>query len=180
MGYIAITFFFGSMITFMKDIEPSVTKKVLNPAQIKQRIATIRRRMKMSIWRILNKPIIAAPKTIGNMQYPKTHTHWKKLILPPKSLVLIVTTKEPPHITRNTTPNSFPFDFRVILRMLNWIQNTMTKQGRVAKVPKDPLYNNKSTVSELSYSLWITFHVEFRDNDIPEFDANVFHVPPLL
>jgi len=67
-----------------------------------------------------------APKTIGNTQYPSTQTHWKKEIFPPSNLVLMVTTKEPPHMTRNTTPNSLPFEWSVMFRMLNNYIDTRT------------------------------------------------------
>ena len=54
---------------------------------------------------VLSSPTIVAANTIGKMQYPKTHTHWKNDILPPSSFVLIVTTNAPPHITKNKIPN---------------------------------------------------------------------------
>ncbi len=50
----------------------------------------------------------AAAKTIGKTQYPKTHTHWKNEIWPPKSFVFIVTTNEPPHMIKNKIPKLFP------------------------------------------------------------------------
>ena len=54
---------------------------------------------------VLSNPTIVAAKTIGKIQYPNTHTHWKNDILPPRSFVLIVTTNAPPHITKNKIPN---------------------------------------------------------------------------
>ena len=45
---------------------------------------------------------------MGKMQYPNTQTHWKNEMCPPRSFVLIVTTKEPPHMIKKSTPNDFP------------------------------------------------------------------------
>lgn len=52
--------------------------------------------------------IATAASKIGNTQYPKTQTHWKNEICPPNNLVLMVTTKAPPHIIKNKIPKDFP------------------------------------------------------------------------
>lgn len=84
-----------------------------------------------------------AAKTIGKIQYPRTHTHWKKEIFPPSNLVLIVTTKAPPHITKNTTPNSLPLEFIPMFRTLIKLSDTEKVTSREWVVPKDPLNKQK-------------------------------------
>ena len=48
--------------------------------------------------------IAIAAKLIGNMQYPKTQTLYKKETFPPNILAFTVTTTAPPHININITP----------------------------------------------------------------------------
>ena len=55
----------------------------------------------------------------------------------------------------------------------------MRGRDREGEVPRDPLNKGKSTVSKFPDSLRIAFHVELGDDDVSEFDANIFHVPPL-
>ena len=55
----------------------------------------------------------------------------------------------------------------------------MKEVDREEEVPINPLNKGKITVTQLSDSLRITFHVEFGHNDISELDSNIFHVSPL-
>ena len=81
-----------------------------------------------------------AASTIGKMQYPRTQTHWKKDIFPPSSFVLMVTMKDPPHITKKMIPNYPPFELIPKLRILFKSIGTMREVGKEVKVPIDPLY----------------------------------------
>jgi len=92
---------------------------------------------------------VAAASTIGKIQYPSTHTHWKNDMWPPNNFVLIVTINEPPHIIRKTIPNSLPFELIPMFKMLNKILTT-EREGDIELVgPKDPLYKQEI------YNFWV-------------------------
>ena len=85
------------------------------------------------------KKTTTAASTMGKMQYPSTHTHWKKEIFPPSNLVFTVTTNDPPHIIRKTMPNSLPFELIPMLRILRSKTSTGKGGGRGEVGPRDPL-----------------------------------------
>jgi hypothetical protein len=148
-------------------------------AQTRAAAATISFSTSTANPKIFRMAMRTAAKTMGKMQYPKTHTHWKKLILPPSNLVLMVTTKLPPHITKNTTPNSLPFDFSVMLRMLHEETSTRTAPDRAATVPRDPLHKTISTVAKFPHALRISLHVELRHHHVSQLDSHVLDIPQL-
>ena len=45
--------------------------------------------------------------------------------------------------------------------------------------PIDPLDKLLSTVAKLFDTLWISLHIEFRDDDVFEFDEDVFEISKL-
>jgi len=66
--------------------------------------------VRMDFKRILSKNILnitmrIEERTIGNIQYPRTHRHCRIFACPPRRLQLIATTNDPPHIRRNTVAN---------------------------------------------------------------------------
>ena len=64
--------------------------------------------------------------------------------------------------------------------MLHKKQYTRTAEDRAGEGPRDPLNNKINTISQFLNSFRITFHVEFRHDDISQLDPNVFHIPPLF
>ena len=57
---------------------------------------------------------------------------------------------------------------------------TTTAEGRAGEGPIDPLNNKINTISQFFNSLRITFHVEFRHDNISQLNSNVLHIPPLF
>lgn len=166
-------------MTFMNEIEPEVKHKLPIDDQTRANTAiTNFKKMKFieNIFRIATK---AAPNTMGNTQYPSTQTHWKKLIFPPNNLVFRVTTIEPPHMTKNTTPNSFPLEFIDRFRILPLKRLTKKERDRGGEGPKGPLNKNVSTVAEFLHSFWIALRVEFGNHHIFELHQDVFEVSKL-
>lgn len=54
--------------------------------------------------------------------------------------------------------------------MLRVRWSTRRGQGRAGEVPRDPLTRVQGTVAKLLDAFRIALHVEFRDDDILEFD----------
>lgn len=48
---------------------------------------------------------MTAAKTIGNIQYPSTHKHYKIWAFPPNKLQFTVTIREPPQIIKKIVAN---------------------------------------------------------------------------
>ena len=55
----------------------------------------------------LNDAIMSADTVNGKAQYPNTHNDWKMEIVAPSNCALMVTTREPNHMTINTVVNTW-------------------------------------------------------------------------
>lgn len=117
----AIYFFSSSIITFIKEIEPTSYHPILNVDHTNATPAIIILISRECIVNVFSTYAANAASTMGKMQYPNTQTHWKKEICPPRSLVLMVTTNDPPHMIKNSTPKDLPLSYESIprLRMLH-------------------------------------------------------------
>jgi len=122
---------------------------------------------------------MTAASTMGKMQYPSTHTHWKNEIFPPSNLVFIVTTKDPPHMIRKTMPNSLPFELMPMLRILSRKTSTGKGGGRGEAGPRDPLSLQYGTVSKLFDAFGVALHVELGNYDVFELGEDVLEIAGL-
>ena len=132
-------FFSSSIITFINEIDPIFDPNLprVDQTNAAAAISNFSRKSVMPI--CFKKNTMTAASTMGKMQYPSTHTHWKNEIFPPSNLVFIVTTKDPPHMIRKTMPNSLPFELMPMLRILSRKTSTGKGGGRGGVDPRDPL-----------------------------------------